>query len=199
MRRIVGQLAGALSHVHARSWMHRDIKPSNVLVTTEGRAKLLDFGLARPHHLRAGKDLAEDVIVSESVSHCIGTPRYMAPEQFFSGSFDHRVDIYGLACVAYEALSGYRVAASDDLLGMLEQKHRFELPAAIDIGDGVSQEMRSFLAVGLARRPEERDVQLDEIAKWAGPVSVNALLDPGSRGGDNQADRFETPRPHVRV
>jgi len=101
----------------------------------------------------------------------------MAPEQFGHDPVDYRVDIYGLACVAYEALSGRPLVESSDLLGIVGEKLRLVLPAAAEIARGVTGEMHEFLARGLQSRPERRTVDLSRLIPWAGSVA-DAVKEP---------------------
>ena len=99
---VVTQIASALDAAHADELVHRDVKPSNVLLaSTTGKddyAYLIDFGIA--HAAAATKLTATDMIV--------GTPEYIAPERFRHGHGDRRVDVYSLACLLYESLTGRR-------------------------------------------------------------------------------------------
>lgn len=94
MRRCMRQVFGALAHIHARRIVHRDLKPENILVTTEGRVKLMDFGVARL--LRT----------PTSSSGLLGTFAYMAPEQVTTGDIDGRSDLYAIGVLMYELLAG---------------------------------------------------------------------------------------------
>lgn len=91
------QVCEALQYAHAHGVIHRDIKPANVLVTAEGRAKLADFGLARPLGAVPEGSLT-------SPSRVVGSPHYMAPEQW-QGKSDCRSDIYALGITLYEMLT----------------------------------------------------------------------------------------------
>jgi CRP-like cAMP-binding protein len=170
VRKVIGQLAAALCYVHAQGLIHRDLKPSNVMVTGSGVVKLLDFGLVKPSPMRP--DERETVrAVCDSVG-VYGTPKYMAPEQFGEKPYDWRVDLYGLACIAFEALSGRRVIEAADLPGIIQEKLRFVVPPRESIGRGVTIEMHELLVRGLDCHPENRMIDLRRLADWAGPVLV---------------------------
>ena len=98
---IVPQVCEALQFAHDEGILHRDIKPENILIDKKGRVKIADFGLAK---------LVDDQAVDHSLTgthQVMGTPRYMAPEQFESTkTVDHRADIYSLGVVFYEMLTG---------------------------------------------------------------------------------------------
>ncbi len=94
---IITQVCEALQYAHGQGVIHRDIKPANVLINTEGRAKLADFGLARPTSEETASLTRSNVVM--------GTPDYMAPEQM-AGTADHRADLYALGVMLYEMLTG---------------------------------------------------------------------------------------------
>lgn len=98
---IVPHLCDALQFAHDKGVIHRDIKPENILVTGDGSVKIADFGLSR----LLGHDSQSTVLTG--THQVMGTPRYMAPEQFEGArSVDHRADIYSLGVVIYEMLTG---------------------------------------------------------------------------------------------
>lgn len=101
--RYVVQIAAALDAAHAQGLVHRDVKPENILLNTEGKALLTDFGIAREasflKQTGANRTLA-------STGLPVGTPEYMAPEQLRAGLVDQRADIYALGAVFYELLTG---------------------------------------------------------------------------------------------
>jgi serine/threonine protein kinase len=100
--RIVPQLCDALQYAHDHGVVHRDIKPENILIDTQGRLKLTDFGLAKmintDNHIPGGSLTQSGTI--------LGTMHYMAPEQFEGTKVDHRADIYAVGVVLYEMLTG---------------------------------------------------------------------------------------------
>ncbi len=108
VRRILAEVADALAYSHARGLIHRDVKPSNVFMTTEGRVKLLDFGIA----VHAAASLAP-------AGRTVGTPAYMSPEQVLGRELDGRSDLYSLGILAYLLCTGeppWPTASEHDLL-----------------------------------------------------------------------------------
>ncbi len=97
---IVAQICDALQYAHEHGVVHRDIKPENILVDRAGRVRILDFGLSKISGERAGENITR-------TDQVMGTPHYMAPEQWERPSeVDHRADIYAVGVVFYELLTG---------------------------------------------------------------------------------------------
>ena len=105
---IASALADALAAAHDKGIVHRDLKPANVMITSDGRVKVLDFGLAK--ELREADPM--DVTLTSSphteVGVVMGTPAYMSPEQVVGGAIDHRTDIFSLGVLLYEMVTGRR-------------------------------------------------------------------------------------------
>jgi len=168
VRRLLGQLAETLAYVHGQGLVHRDIKPSNIMLGPNGRLKLLDFGLAKWHSPIHPTEAHDPISSRLSIA---GTPRYMAPEQCAGQTVDHRADVYSMAVVAYEALSGSVPCDGADFVELVERKRAFALQPAGQIGRGISADLHRFLTLGLAPDPERRCVSLDQISPWAGPIA----------------------------
>lgn len=148
--RLLGQVADGLDAAHAVGLVHRDIKPGNILVSADENADLAyvcDFGLAR-HVSSAGSLTGERGFV--------GSIDYIAPEQVEGRPVDRRADIYALACVLFECLSGYRPFERESDLGVLFA-HLNEPPPRITAYDnGWSPTLDDVFAIALAKSPTAR-------------------------------------------
>jgi serine/threonine protein kinase len=146
---IVAQIAGALDAAHADGLVHRDVKPSNVLLATtrmDDYAYLVDFGIA---HATAATKLTSTGII-------IGTMDYMAPEQFLHGNGDHRVDIYSLACLLHESLTGHRPFPGDGLPAQMYAHINLPPPRPTDQQAGIPTGLDEVVARGMAKDPDQR-------------------------------------------
>jgi serine/threonine protein kinase len=166
---IIEQVAQALHAAHRVGLVHRDIKPSNILLDENDFAYLIDFGIARA----AG----ETGLTSTGMT--IGTWTYMAPERFQSGTADARADIYALACVLYEALTG-RPPFPGDSLEQIAVAHMLQPPPRPSRERaGVPAAMDDVIATGMAKNPDQRYATTVELARAAHDATTVPLPRPG--------------------
>jgi serine/threonine protein kinase/Tol biopolymer transport system component len=142
------QMARGLSAAHDRGIVHRDLKPANLFVTTDGRLKILDFGLAKLTEM-AGS--AADQVSSAS-GLILGTPGYMAPEQVRRQPVDHRADLFAFGAVVYEMLAGRRAFSADS---SIETMHRI-LTAEPQALEGIDPALVRIVGHCLEKDPGER-------------------------------------------
>jgi len=157
------ELADALGHAHERGIVHRDLKSLNVMVGADGRCKVLDFGLAT----RFGGDLSEATTKSllTETGDFVGTPAYMAPEQFQGQSADSRSDVWALGVVLYEMVSGGRP---------FQGKTAFEVTSAILSKPPAPLPSRVPIAL---RAVIERCLEKDPQARYANAGEVRSELE----------------------
>jgi serine/threonine-protein kinase len=140
---IVTQLASALDATHRAGLVHLDVKPANVIVNDAGDVKLTDFGIAR-----AARDSEERELV--------GTARYIAPERIEGRPVTPRSDVYGLALVAYELLTGRPAFAGAENEDLLRDRLAGGAPHIRTADPSLSTAADAVIARGLARDPERR-------------------------------------------
>ncbi len=150
---LVRQVVLALDAAHRSGLVHRDVKPSNVLLTSDGRAKLADFGLVRRLHELEG--------VGVPVA---GTPTFMAPELFLGVPASHRSDLYAVGVMYYYLLSA-RLPFASDQIGHLIHLHRHEpVPDVRRVAPDVPGHVGEILTRCLAKRPDDRYPSAEELA-----------------------------------
>jgi serine/threonine protein kinase len=159
---IVGQVARALDAAHADGLVHRDVKPSNIRLTEEDDdfAYLLDFGIARSLTDADGPALT-------MTGAALGSVDYMAPERFLEQPLDERVDVYSLACVLYECLTGRRPFVGDGLATLMYAHLRVDAPAPSTVQRAVPRSLDDVVKKGLAKDPDERYATAGALASAA--------------------------------
>src|SRR5450432_980459 len=105
---IASALADAIAAAHEKGIVHRDLKPANVMVATDGRVKVLDFGLAKDVSMSEAGEATLTAAGLTKAGLMMGTPAYMSPEQIAGRAVDHRTDIFSLGVMLHEMITGRR-------------------------------------------------------------------------------------------
>jgi serine/threonine-protein kinase len=176
---IMAQLLDALDHAHDQGIVHRDIKPSNIIVMLNGRLKLADFGIARIDT----SDLTQFGVI-------MGTPSYIAPEQYLGLTVDRRADIFSAGVIFYQLLSGKKpFSGTTEAIAYKVCHETPPVPSSVEASGG----HRHFDAVtlkALARRPEERFQTAQEFRE----ALLKAYRAPATPAVSEQTLIYETTR-----
>lgn len=183
-RRVLREMADALSYAHARGVIHRDIKPDNILLQEEdGRVMVTDFGIARA--------ITEGDARLTATGMAIGTPAYMSPEQSAGErQIDGRSDLYSLGVVGYQMLTGEPPFVANSTPALLV-KHISEVPAPVrERAPDVPEDLASIVMRLLEKDPERRFEDANAVL-WAldGREVQSGLSTRVAHGGDNHASR----------
>ena len=144
--RIVQECAAALDYAHSRGVVHRDIKPANIMLQADGTVKVTDFGIAKLSEVSA---LTQTAVT-------VGSPDYMAPEQWRGEAVTGKADQYALASVAYAMLTGRRPFESDSLASMAAMTLYQDPPAAVTLNARLSPKVDEVLRKALSKVAETR-------------------------------------------
>jgi serine/threonine protein kinase len=172
--RLLEPVAAALDCVHGEGVVHRDLKPSNILVGAGGVVKVADLGLAT----------AAEITRITPPGVILGTPAYMAPEQARAGPCTPAVDVYGLASIAFEALSGTLPRDGRTVVAVLAQATRQPPPDLRDRRPGTPAGAAEALMRGMSPKPEERQPSASQLLEEVASAF---------RAGSGESPRRERP------
>lgn len=170
------QVALGLAAAHDKGIVHRDLKPENLFITRDGRAKILDFGLAK---LTERSSDAETVVNSEGTSPgmVLGTVGYMSPEQVRATATDHRSDIFTLGAILYEMLSGKRAFRGETTADTLSAILKEDPPELTETNRQVPPALERIVRHCLEKNADERFQSARDVA-----FDLGALSSPSSSG-----------------
>jgi serine/threonine-protein kinase len=164
---IVRQIAAALDAAHADQIIHRDVKPANILLSGDDFACLVDFGLA---------NAATDAKLTSSGT-TIGTFAYISPERLSNAEVSQRADIYALACVLYECLTGTPPYAIGDLPALIAAHLTAPIPRPSQRHPQIPAGFDDVIARGMAKNPDDRYASAGELAQAAHDMLTTADQD----------------------
>lgn len=174
--RIARQILSALGHAHANGIIHRDLKPENVLITGDGVAKLMDFGLARSLATRLSGE-----------GKVVGTVFYMAPETALGKPYDGRVDLYALGVMLYELTAHRLPFSADDPISVISQHLYAPVVPPSTYNTAIPPALEAIILKLLLKEPEARPASaaevllaFDQLAR--APTSGLELVSPSTSG-----------------
>ncbi len=182
------QIASGLDYAHRRGIVHRDVKPANVLLTSDGRPKITDFGLV--------KVLTSDLTMTGTV---LGTPAFMSPEQIMGKRVDGRSDQFSFAIILYLMLTGSQPFHAEHPSSILYQIVHQEPPRPRQVNRGLPEAVDRVLLRALAKNPTDRYPSCSDLAAELAavlPEEPKATLpsrDPGYGAGEDTTRRPSTP------
>src|SRR3989449_9431593 len=173
------QIARGLAAAHEKGIVHRDLKPDNVFITSNGRVKILDFGLAKLTGPPDGAESQTEVPtrkVNTDPGTVMGTVGYMSPEQLKGQRVDHRSDIFSFGAVLYEMLSGKRAFRGDSMAETMSAILREDPPDLSETNKTVSPALERVVRHCLEKNPAERFHSARDLAFAIESLSGSATI-----------------------
>lgn len=175
--RLLRPIAEALDYVHRHGLLHRDIKPSNIMITKEDRRVILtDFGIAK--WIEEESEL--QTLTGTGVG--IGTPEYMSPEQGRGKKVDERSDMYSLAIVFYELITGKKPYTGDTPLDVLMNQVSVPIPDPRAVVPEINESVKRFLDRAMAKVPDSRYATMKDFLRDFDGLRLQSLAEPAKTG-----------------
>ena len=163
--RVLREAAAALAHAHRQGVVHRDVKPDNIMIDTDERVLIADFGISTVSAVSSGATTVAKLTESGGV---IGTPHYMAPEHALGQAVDGRTDQYSLAVVGYQMLTG-RVPFDDETPHAIVHLHISEAPPRLaELRSDVPPHLATAIARAMSKSPQNRFPTMEDFAMAVG-------------------------------
>src|SRR5882724_5645044 len=174
--RIILQICRALEVAHGEGVVHRDLKPQNIMLDANGRAYVMDFGIARSAHLPG----------MTQTGALIGTPEYMSPEQGKGEKLDERSDLFSLGVIFYELVAGQSPFYSETPLATLWKRMQEKARPLREVDPSIPKPLSDIVAKAMEIEPADRFASAGEMAQqleiWLGPsAGTSVIYVPASR------------------
>jgi serine/threonine protein kinase len=192
--RVLREASAALAHAHRHGVVHRDVKPANIMLDTDERVILTDFGISHASSAAAPEATTEPRLTE--VGTAIGTPQYMAPEQAVGQAVDGRADQYALAIVGFEMFTG-RVPFDDETPHAIIHRQISEAPPdVLSLRRDVPRHVAAAIAKGLRKSPSSRFETMEEFAAALDDPSMATLTPVHTRTIGAASQMTPTRREH---
>lgn len=200
VRFLIDHIAEALDHAHGKQIVHRDLKPSNILLDARGNPYVADFGIAKLLQ-------THQTTLNLTQDRMLGTPAYMAPEQFGSGTVDARADQFALGIIIYELLTGSQPITADTPYAYIQHYTTREVPVYEGLREVYGDDVAQIVQQAVAINPDDRHPSIVQFVdtflhatQHAGVERlVNTDLDPDTypvRPASFNGHRATPPPPH---